>query len=313
MKNSLLLNVMIFRLAINVALVSLVYANQSMAVEAEQSQHGIQLAIGQQRQVLSFEDQELGLGLSSQSLQYQYSRSDWLFGMTVNHSAGEKVASGNMAYQLELDSRAISTFAEVNLNDFWLGLVVAQGRDDSQYKITRSNARGNIRDDSHFRNLGLDLGYGHFLTSSYWSVSASLTQQWLTAKKELNLVKIGKAAIIQSSDTKEQALLAGLNSSYEYYFPLTDDYELALSGTANYQFSLSGDGRSQFNNQRRSPAGVQQNQRNEVLTSSGSSATALSVRLSLLHARYSLFAEVDQLVDQPSSDAYYGAGFGISF
>ena len=82
---------------------------------------------------------------------------------------------------------------------------------------------------------------------------------------------------------------------------------------ANYQFSLSGDGRSQFNNQRRSPAGVQQNQRNEVLTSSGSSATALSVRLSLLHARYSLFAEVDQLVDQPSSDAYYGAGFGISF
>jgi hypothetical protein len=144
-------------------------------------------------------------------------------------------------------------------------------------------------------------------------VSTSLTKQWLETKKALNVSRTAKPPVNQQSHAIEQALFAGLNARYEYYFTLSDRYELALSGAVNHQFTLSGDGRIQLNQQRGGPAGVQKNQRSEDLTSSASATTALSARVSLLYSGYSLSAEMDQLTDQSAADAYYGIGLGVSF
>jgi hypothetical protein len=289
----------IFRLAIRTLLISALLSNSAYASE---SQHGVQVGHSQQRQGFTFEDQRLAVAVGSNTVQYQYSQSTWLIGFALSRADGEKTAAGNRAYQFDFDSRTTSVFAEMSLDDFWLGMGFSQGLDDSQYRINRSAARGEIYDQSDFNNVSIDVGYGQFLASSYWSVSTSLTQQWLATKKTLTLSRTEKPLQNQQSQATEQALFAGLNARYEYYFTLSDRYELALSGALNHQFTLRGDGRIQFNRQR-----------SKELTSSVSATTGLSARVSLLYSRYSLSAEREQLTDQSAADAYYGIGLGVSF
>jgi hypothetical protein len=291
---SSLLRLSIFRLAISSLLSSTAYASES--------QHGIQVGHSQQRQGFTFEDQSLAIAVGSNTVQYQYSQSDWLVGFALSRADGEKTGSGDRAYQFDFESRTASIFAEKSLESFWLGLGFSQGNDDSQYRINRSTASGEVYDQSDFNNVSIDVGYGQFLASSYWSVSTSLTQQWLETKKILKVSRAEKSPVNQQSDAIEQALFAGLNARYEYYFTLSDRYELTLSGAMNHQFTLSGDGHIQFNQKR-----------SEDLTSSASATTALSVRVSLLYSGYSLSAEMDQLTDQSAADAYYGIGLGVNF
>jgi hypothetical protein len=317
---SLLAKLTIFRLSIRALLSSallistlLSSALLSSSAYASEGQHGIQVGHSQQRQGFTFEDQSLAIAVGSNTLQYQYSQSDWLIGFALSRADGEKTAAGDRAYQFDFDSRTTSVFAEMSLDDFWLGMGFSQGIDDSQYRINRSIVSGEVNDQSDFDNVSIDVGYGQFLASSYWSVSTSLTQQWLDTKKTLKLSRTEKPLLNQQSNATEQALFAGLNARYEYYFTLSDRYELALSGALNHQFTVSGDGRIQLNQQRQGPRGVQKSQRSEELTSSVSATTALSARVSLLYSRYSLSAEMDQLTDQSAADAYYGIGLGVSF
>jgi hypothetical protein len=289
----------IFRLAIRALVISALLSNSAYASE---SQHGVQVGHSQQRQGFTFEDQRLAIAVGSNTVQYQYSQSTWLIGFALSRADGEKTAAGNRAYQFDFNSRTTSVFAEMSLDNFWLGMGFSQGLDDSQYRINRSAARGEIYDQSDFNNMSIDVGYGQFLASSYWSVSTSLTQQWLNTKKTLKVGRTEKPLQNQQSHATEQALFAGLNARYEYYFTLSDRYELALSGALNHQFTLRGDGRIQFNRQR-----------SKELTSSVSATTGLSARVSLLYSRYSLSAEREQLTDQSAADAYYGIGLGVSF
>jgi hypothetical protein len=289
----------IFRLAIRTLLISALLSNSAFASE---SQHGVQVGHSQQRQGFTFEDQRLAIAVGSNTVQYQYSQSTWLIGFALSRADGEKTAAGNRAYQFDFNSRTTSVFAEMSLDNFWLGMGFSQGLDDSQYRINRSAARGEIYDQSDFNNMSIDVGYGQFLASSYWSVSTNLTQQWLNTKKTLKVGRTEKPLQNQQSQATEQALFAGLNARYEYYFTLSDRYELALSGALNHQFTLRGDGRIQFNRQR-----------SKELTSSVSATTGLSARVSLLYSRYSLSAEREQLTDQSAADAYYGIGLGVSF
>jgi hypothetical protein len=289
----------IFRLVIRALLMSALLSSSAYASEG---QHGIQVGHSQQRQGFTFEDQSLAIAVGSNTVQYQYSQSNWLIGFALSRADGEKTAAGNRAYQFNFDSRTSSVFAEMSLDDFWLGMGFSQGLDDSQYRINRSAANGEVYDQSDFNNVSIDVGYGQFLASSYWSVSTSLTQQWLDTKKTLKLSRTEKPLLNQQSNATEQALFAGLNACYEYYFTLSDRYELALSGALNHQFTLRGDGRIQFNRQR-----------SEELTASASATTGLSARVSLLYSRYSLSAERDQLTDQSAAEAYYGIGLGVSF
>lgn len=279
----------------------------------QSARQGVQLGLSQQRQLFTFEDRELTTDIISRTLQYQYSQGSWVVGASYAYSEAEKSATDSAVFQFEFDSQSFSVFAEKSFADLWLGLALSQGDDNSRYQAGRVRVNADIRDDTDFRNLTADIGYGQFLSSSYWSASTSLTQQWLTTQKRLALRRASQADILQDSDGNEQALLAGFNARYEHYFPLNEHYELAVSGGLNHQFTLSGDGLIQLNNQRHGRGGVQQQQRTETLTHSASASTALSLRLSLLHLKYSLSAEIDQLTDQSSTDAYYGAGIGISF
>jgi hypothetical protein len=289
----------IFKLAIRALLISALLSSSAYASEG---QHGIQVGHSQQRQGFTFEDQSLAIAVGSNTVQYQYSQSHWLIGFALSRADGDKTAAGDRAYQFDFDSRTNSVFAEMSLDNFWLGMGFSQGLDDSQYRINRSAVNGEVYDQSDFNNVSIDVGYGQFLASSYWSVSTSLTQQWLDTKKTLKLSRTEKPLLNQQSNATEQALFAALNARYEYYFTLSDRYELALSGALNHQFTLRGDGRIQFNRQR-----------SKELTSSVSATTALSARVSLLYSRYSLSAERDQLTDQSAADAYYGIGLGVSF
>jgi len=297
-------------LVINMSMNHAAYANASDPEEGDQS---IQYGIGQQRQLFSFEDQDLQTTVVSQALQYQYSLADKLIGFALSRSSADKSRSGDRAYQLEFGSQTVFVFAEINIEDFWLGMAASQGNDDSQYEIHYNNVQGDVSDNTDFRNLSIDAGYGRFLSSSYWSVGAGLTHQWLVAKKQLRLIRAVNPNVAQNSNTTEQALLASLNANYEHYFSISESVELILSGAVNHQFTLSGDGRIQLNQQRRGPSGVQQNQLSEEIEQSNSAITSLSVRLSLLHDVYSLSAEVDQLSDQSSADAYYGLSLGVNF
>lgn len=303
----------VINLMVMIALTShAVYASEADSSE-EKADQSIQLGLGQQRQLFSFEDQDLQMPVSSQALQYQYSFPDWLLGLALSRSSADNSATGDQAYQLEFDGQTLFVFAEMNIDNFWLGMGASQGSDDSQYEIERSNVEGIVSNDTDFRNLSIDVGYGRFLSSSYWSVGAEITQQWLTAKKHLRLVRAGKPIAAQDSNTTEQALLGSISTRYEQYFNVSDYTELALSGAVNHQFTLSGDGRIQLNQQRRGPTGVQQNQLSKELEQSGAATTAFSVRLSLLYEVYALSAEIDQLSDQSAADAYYGVSLGMNF
>lgn len=307
---SLFSKVSLTAIAASLLLTLTAYADNESRDEVHQS---LQFGLGQQRQVFSFESQNLEMDVVSQALQYQYSRADWLFGAAFSRNGAEQEGKGDKAYDLTFSGRTLFIFAEKAFSDFWLGVGASQGSDDSQYKIMRSHASGEISDNTDFRNLSLDMGYGQFLSSSYWSLGAGLTQQWLSTAKKLNLQRNAKPVTAQNSETTEQALLAGLSARYEHYFTLTKRYELALSGAINHQLTLSGDGRIQLSQQRRGPAGVQQKQLSKEIKQSSSSSTALSVRMTMLFSRYSVSAEIDQLTDQSAADAYYGVNLGTNF
>jgi hypothetical protein len=292
---------------------SMNHAAYASASDSEEGDQSIQYGIGQQRQLFSFEDQDLQTTVVSQALQYQYSLSDKLIGFALSRTSADKSRSGDRAYQLEFDSQAVFVFAEINIEDLWLGMGASQGNDDSQYEIQYNNVQGDVSNNTDFRNLTIDIGYGRFLSSSYWSVGAGLTHQWLVAKRQLILVRTVNPIVAQNSNTTEQALLASVNANYEHYFSISEYAELLLSGAVNHQFTLSGDGRIQLNQQRRGPSGVQQNQLSKELGQPNSTITSLSVRLSLLRDVYTLSAEVDQLSDQSAADAYYGLSLGMSF
>jgi len=297
-------------LVISMSMNHVAYANANDSEEGDQS---IQYGIGQQRQLFSFEDQDLQTTVVSQALQYQYSLSDKLIGFALSRTSADKSRSGDRAYQLEFDSQAVFVFAEINIDDFWLGMGASQGNDDSQYEIHYNNLQGDVSNNTDFRNLSIDIGYGRFLSSSYWSVGAGLTHQRLVAKRQLILIRTVNPIVAQNSNTTEQALLASVNANYDYYFSVSEYAELILSGAVNHQFTLSGDGRIQLNQQRRGPSGVQQNQLSKELGQPNSRITSLSVRLSLLRDVYTLSAEVDQLSDQSAADAYYGLSLGMNF
>jgi len=301
-----LINLLVISMSMN----HVAYANASDSEEGDQS---IQYGIGQQRQLFSFEDQDLQTTVVSQALQYQYSLSDKLIGFALSRTSADKSRSGDRAYQLEFDSQAVFVFAEINIDDFWLGMGASQGNDDSQYEIHYNNLQGDVSNNTDFRNLSIDIGYGRFLSSSYWSVGAGLTHQRLVAKRQLILIRTVNPIVAQNSNTTEQALLASVNANYDYYFSVSEYAELILSGAVNHQFTLSGDGRIQLNQQRRGPSGVQQNQLSKELGQPNSRITSLSVRLSLLRDVYTLSAEVDQLSDQSAADAYYGLSLGMNF
>lgn len=286
--------------------------SESLAPE-QGDRHGIYLGLSRQRQQFVYEDRNLATEVSSRTLQYQYSRSDWRAGIALGRSAAEESDDGAKGYQLEFNSQSLAVFSELTLADFWLAVALTQGSDVGKYQLVRNDVAGQIKHDTGFRNLGMDVGYGQFLTSSYWSVSGSLTQQWLDTSKRLDIRRPAKPALLQNSDSKEQALLAGFNGFYEVYFTLNERYELALSAALDHQFTVSGGGQTQLTNQRQGRTGIQLRQSSEEVNHSAGATTAISVRLSLLHPDYSLSGEMNQLTDQSMADAYYGLGLGVNF
>lgn len=286
------------------------YASLSVAEEVNQS---IQYSIGQQRQFFSFESQNLHTEVLAQNLQYQYSLADKLFGISLSHSSAAESKSSDTAYQLELAGQSVLIFTEFKIENFWLGMAASQGNDDSQYQFYYNNVQADVSDSMDFRNLTIDMDYGRFLSSSYGSVGAGLTHQWLVTKRQLMVVRTLTPIASQNSNSSEQALFGSVNANYTHYFNIGEQTELILSGAVNYQLTLSGDGRIQLNQQRRRSTGVQKSQLSKKLEKPNSEATSLSARLTLLHDAYAVSAEIYQLSDQSAADAYYGFGLGVDF
>lgn len=282
------------------------------------SGHSVMVGMNRFRQQLTFEQRDINLPITGQTLQYQYFSGDWMFGTSLSQSDGDDTESGKEAYQLDVDGRAINVFAERTVGQFtsgsgWIGVGIGSGSDEQQYKAQRSGGSGEVRVTSRFRSVSLDGGYSHLLESSRISVSGGLTQQWFSDDKKATVVRNGKPAVEQQEDKNEQALLAGVSAGLEKFWLVNQDTELAAYVGFRYQYTLGGDGQVQQSQLRRGARGVQQGQRNETFEQENDSATASTLRLSLFYRQLNLTLEVDKFSDQSLADAYYAGSMGLNF